>query len=104
MDMAGFNELAVQYGIFAALFISLLVYVIRENAKREKAYQETIERLGHDLSSGVQKNQYIISESKCVIEGIEVKIGEVHGKVQEISHNVGIIREDISELKEKSRG
>ena len=35
-------KLAVSYGIFAVLFCSLLVYQLKDSAKREQKYQETI--------------------------------------------------------------
>ena len=38
-------KLAVSNGIFAVLFCSLLIYQLKDSAKREQKYQQTIEGL-----------------------------------------------------------
>ncbi|WP_313127524.1 BhlA/UviB family holin-like peptide [Proteiniclasticum ruminis] len=40
----------IQQGPFALLFVSLLVYVMRDSKAREKKYQETIDKLVDKLS------------------------------------------------------
>jgi hypothetical protein len=44
MDLVTF---AKDYGLFAALFTFLLVYVLQENARREKKYVEIIEKFAN---------------------------------------------------------
>lgn len=41
--------LAVSNGIFAVLFVFLLFYLLKDSAKREKKYQDTIGNLSHHL-------------------------------------------------------
>lgn len=40
----------MQQGPFALLFVSLLVYVMRDSKAREKKYQDTIDKLVDKLS------------------------------------------------------
>ena len=50
--MEFWNEIlsvVVSNGIFATLFVFLFFYQLKDSAKREKAYQETIENLTEHL-------------------------------------------------------
>ena len=40
----------IQQGPFALLFVSLLIYVMKDSKAREKKYQETIDKLVEKLS------------------------------------------------------
>ena len=42
-------NLAISNGLFAVLFMGLLVYQLKDSRSREKKYQDTIERLGKSL-------------------------------------------------------
>lgn len=42
-------NLAISNGLFAVLFLGLLVYQLRDSRNREKKYQDTIIRLGNAL-------------------------------------------------------
>lgn len=42
-------NLAVSNGLFAVLFLGLLIYQLRDSRSREQRYQETIVRLGNAL-------------------------------------------------------
>ena len=42
-------NIAISNGIFAALFVSLLVYALKDGNVREKKYQKTIETLANKL-------------------------------------------------------
>lgn len=44
-------ELALTNGIWSALFVALLIYQLRDSAKREKKYQETIQKLNVHLDA-----------------------------------------------------
>ncbi len=44
-------KLALSNGIWAVLFVSLLVYQLKDSAKREKKYQETISKLNQHLDT-----------------------------------------------------
>ena len=42
-------NLAISNGLFAVLFLGLLIYQLRDSRSREQRYQETIVRLGNAL-------------------------------------------------------
>ena len=42
-------ELALTNGLWSALFVGLLVYELKDSSKREKKYQETIQKLNTHL-------------------------------------------------------
>ena len=45
-----FIKNVVSYGIFAMLFVFLFFYQLKDSAKREESYRETIETLAESLS------------------------------------------------------
>lgn len=55
-------NLAIQNGLFAVLFLGLLVYSLKDSSKREKKYQQTIESLNKHLD---------------IVENIEKDVGEI---------------------------
>lgn len=67
----------VQYGIFAALFIWLLIYVLKENSKREEAYRTTI------------------ADNQEIIKGLTDKLDIV----DDIKEDVSVIKEEIKDLR-----
>lgn len=42
-------NLAISNGLFAVLFMGLLIYQLKDSKTRENKYQDTIERLGKSL-------------------------------------------------------
>ena len=42
-------SLAIETGLIAALFTGLLIYVLKDTARREKKYQDTIDELHESL-------------------------------------------------------
>jgi hypothetical protein len=60
-------RLAASQGLFAALFVALLFYVLKENAKREERLQSII----HELADGLEVLKDIESCIKCLKEGFE---------------------------------
>ena len=73
-------NLAISNGIFAVLFLLLLIYVLRDSNAREKKYQNTIEKLSNSFS--------------------EMTI--LKDKVVDISNDVEDIKEDITILISKN--
>lgn len=72
-------SLAVSNGIFAVLFVFLLFYLLKDSAKREKKYQDTIGSLSKHLEVvndikedlGEVKNVVVFNKKK------EKKVNEV---------------------------
>lgn len=65
-------KIGLQYGIFAALFIWLLMYVLKQNEKREIGYRDTIR------------------ENQSIIKGLTEKLNIVDS-----------IKEDVSDIKDE---
>ena len=60
-------NLAIQNGLFAVLFLGLLIFQLKDSSKREKKYQQTIESLNRhlDIVEDIEKNvEEIKSEVK----------------------------------------
>ena len=59
MDTAlkGILEVALQQGIWAALYIYLFFRMLKENAQREEKYQGMIEELSQNIQPGIDNIQ-----------------------------------------------
>lgn len=71
-------NLAISNGLFAVLFLGLLVYQLKDSRTREQKYQMTIEKLGNSLE--------IVRQVKEDVEDIKDKINQkkiVFRKVKE---------------------
>lgn len=61
-------NLAISNGLFAVLFLGLLIYQLRDSRSREQKYQSTIEKLGDSLEI-VKQVKEDVEDIKCVING-----------------------------------
>ena len=64
----------ISYGVFAMLFVFLFFYQLKDSAKREESYRETIEALADSLQ--------VISDVKAQVERLVELMErreEVHG-------------------------
>lgn len=59
-------ELALTNGIWSALFVGLLIYQLKDSSKREKKYQDTIQKLNNHLDA-VQDIKEEIKEIRSVV-------------------------------------
>ena len=50
-------EVALQQGIWAALYIYLFFRMLRENAQREEKYQKMIGKLSQNIQTGIDNIQ-----------------------------------------------
>ena len=60
MDTSALNsilEVALQQGIWAALYIYLFFRMLRDNAQREEKYQGMIDKLSQDICTGISNIQ-----------------------------------------------
>ena len=64
MDTALENilEVALQQGIWAALYIYLFFRMLRENAQREEKYQQMIDTLSQNIQTGIDNIQNRLDE------------------------------------------
>ena len=65
-------NLAIQNGLFAVLFLGLLIYLLKDSAKREKKYQQTIEKLNDNLQTALQLEEDV-KEIKQIVNKTRVK-------------------------------
>ena len=68
-------NLAISNGLFAVLFLGLLIYQLRDSSQREKKYQDTIDRLGSALRH---------------LESIRDDISMIMHKVDTIENSIGV--------------
>lgn len=66
-------NLAISNGIFAVLFLLLLIYVLRDSNAREKKYQNTIEKLSNSFSEMTILKDKVVDIS-CDVEDIKEDI------------------------------
>lgn len=57
---------AITNGIFATLFVALLVYELNDSRKREAKYQNTIESLSTKLSTVDEIKQDVVEIKECI--------------------------------------
>ncbi len=65
-------NLAIQNGLFAVLFLGLLIFQLKDSSKREKKYIQTIESLNRHLDAveNIEKN---VEEIKEDIENSKIR-------------------------------
>ncbi len=59
-------DLAISNGLWATLFVGLLLYILKDTSSREKKYQITIESLSSHLS--------VVNDIKREVEEINTKV------------------------------
>lgn len=93
MDINNFIEFAKNVGIWAALFIFLLIYVFKQNEKREEINKKDAKEREDILrkENNDRELRYI-----STIDNLTEK---VYNKIENIDHKVDIIEEKISEKK-----
>jgi len=70
-------RLAVQSGIFAVLFCSLLVYVLKDSRRREQKYQQIIQSLSTSLTA--------LTKVQAELESVEYAVDELAREVRTLS-------------------
>jgi hypothetical protein len=65
------SELIAQFGLFGSLFVFLLVYILKENSKREERYRSTIKELTEILNNTLTKLTCDVSEIKEQIRKLD---------------------------------
>ncbi len=75
-------NLAIQNGLFAVLFLGLLIFLLKDSSKREKKYQQTIESLNRHLD---------------IVEDIEKDVVEIKQNITDKT-----IKEQKKKLKNKA--
>ena len=64
---------ALGNGLLAALFVALLIYVLRDTSKREKKYQQ-MEEESRMIIARLTEGLKVVSELKTITEEIHKKV------------------------------
>ena len=75
-------NLAISNGLFAVLFLGLLIYQLKDSKSREQKYQATIEKLGDSLEI-VKQVKEDVEDIKMVINNKYLKKNKSKEKVNE---------------------
>lgn len=113
---AQFLEIAKVYGVGIALFIPLLVYVIKKNDKqeersavREAAYQEVIRNVcekiyplstdsnavAHGLADDVEELHVKVADTKDKVDSLNTKVDMIGHKVDMIGTKIDTVHQKI---------
>ena len=60
-------NIAITNGIFACLFVALLVYTLKDSRKRETKYQNIIDKLSNKLNTVDEIKQDVSEIKKCLM-------------------------------------
>lgn len=61
-------NVAISNGIFAGLFVALLIYELKDSRKREAKYQSTIDKLSSKLNTVDEIKQDVIEIKQSLIK------------------------------------
>ncbi len=73
-------NLAISNGLFAVLFLGLLIYQLKDSRTREQKYQSTIEKLGNSLE--------IVKLIKEDVEDIKKELNSKKIKINKTKENL----------------
>jgi len=109
-DVTSILEMAAQWGIFAAMFVSLFIYVVKENKARETNYCKIIETLGeklltkstdsnevaHSISEDIDILQAKVVDVDRKVDGVCLKVTDIDRKIDGMGSKLEVINHDIS--------
>ena len=101
MELDVIVQIAAQYGIFAALFISLLVYVIKNTDKREKLYQELLTTVHTKLLDESRTNNEKITDVSNNVDALDTKLICLNKKVEDVEKKVDTVNCKVDAVDKK---
>ena len=72
-QLSNILEIALQQGIWAALYIYLFFRMLKENAEREERYQTIIARLSGNIEQGIETIQQQLERLSARQKGSHVE-------------------------------
>lgn len=102
-------NIAISNGIFATLFVCLLIYELKDSRNREKKYQGTIDNLNNSLGAvgDISENINEVKDEVAVIEDdvevIKNDVSNIKKDVVELKNGVENIKKEVGELKPKRK-
>lgn len=94
-------QIATQYGIFAALFIALLIYVIKNTDKREKLYQDLLTTVHTKLLDESKINNEKITMVSGNIDLLDGKLTAINQKVDDVEKKVDDVNNKVDAVDKK---
>ena len=84
-------SMAAAYGIFPVLFVILLIYVMKNNDKRETSVQNTLNKVNDTILSKVCTTEAVVVEVKQDIKELKVDVGELKEGNQQMEKKIDIL-------------
>lgn len=84
---------AAANGLWAMLFVALLVFILKDSKKREEKYQDTVRRLSQslnvviDIRDDVKELCQTLLGLKCIAENKKSKRVAAATKIKEVNEN-----------------
>ena len=72
-------KIAINYGLMSALFVALLVWVLRDSSQREKRYQSMLDKM-HDALSVMNEIQQTTKKISTTLADLTKDIAKLHKK------------------------
>ena len=114
-------NIVISNGIFATLFVLLLLYLLKDSAKREDKYTNTISALNRhlniveniendiadvkvvadEINDNVKNVKHNVENVKRNIEGFKNNLAKVEGNVESVKGNVAIVQDNVKETNNK---
>lgn len=91
-------NIVISNGIFATLFVGLLLYLLKDSSKREDKYTNTINSLNENLNNALDIGEKV-DEVKMSVEDMKDELDENNqeiGKVSSIAKDIGGKLEETS--------
>jgi peptidoglycan hydrolase CwlO-like protein len=97
MEQTLINE-AVKSGMWALLFVVLLIYTIRENKSRELEYQRTIGRLNDEIKTTACDSNRVVKDTSEDVDILDKKVNTISQKVDVIDRKIDHLNEKTDAL------
>ena len=94
-------SIAKEWGLFAALFVILFIWVIKENKCREKDYISIISQLQKTFNDVAVDSNKVIHTCEKNIDILDEKLIKVEDKVDNIDKKVDKIDDKIGNVKQR---
>jgi peptidoglycan hydrolase CwlO-like protein len=108
MDAASVIKSIAEFGIIAGLFISLLLYVLKQNEIREKELRTALNEfskcyrtLSVDSNHVAHAVQVMVNDTNESIDGLDKKLVCVDAKVDNVDRKVDRISDKLDTIHEK---
>ena len=100
MDAKSIIDLVAGTGVFAVLFVWLLLYVMKQNDKREMEMRAVLKQSQDALDKASEKILTTVCDSNLIARTVSSDLDVIGEKVHSINVSVDKIQTDIKDIKE----